>query len=251
MDFLQNNNSASNSHSLSMLWGLEQFGEFMESIDTLLDVGCGDGHDALWWANATDQQEINPEPLDIKVTALDIENKVNKDYDIPENLTFVFEDWNTVKFKKPFDVVWTHNTLHTAQDPLLFLHKMNEFCSDGGMLALSFPTTSNMFYGDPDYRIYQQAPHSITMIHLIYMLVLSGFNCNDGFFVKQPGTNIISAIVYKDTDKVFKHGERPLADFNDLLPDSCQKQLAKYNYISNKNLLLRWLDYQTLDYSTF
>jgi SAM-dependent methyltransferase len=251
MDFLQNNDSASRSHSLNMLWGLSTFGEFMESISTVLDVGCGTGHDALWWATATDGAEESPQPLNIQVTGLDIQDNINKEYAIPGNLKFQFEDWNTVTFKKQFDVVWTHNTLHTTQDPLKFLHKMNEFCADGGMLALSFPTTSNMFYGDPDYRIYQEAPHSITMIHLIYMLVLSGFNCNDGFFTKQPGTNIISAIVYKDTDEVYNHGDCPLAEYNDLLPDSCQEQLQKYNYLTNKGLLLRWLDYQSLDYSTF
>ena len=234
-----------------MLWGLSVFGEFMESIDTVIDVGCGNGHDALWWANATDGNEEDPLNLGINVIGLDIKDRIDPTLKIPSNLTFKFENWNIVKFKKQFDVVWTHNTIQETQDPLKFLHKMNEFCADGGMLALSFPTTSNMFYGDPDYRIYQQAPHSITMIHLIYMLVLSGFNCNEGFFTKQPGTNIISAIVYKDTDEVYAHGERPLADFIDLLPDSCKEQLKKYNYLTNKNLLLRWLDYQTLDYSTF
>lgn len=250
MDFLQNNNSASHSHSLSMLWTLSGFHDFMESIDSVLDVGCGDGHDSLWWANATDMDD-NPRPLNINVVALDKEDSINPDYQIPNNLTFKHEDWNTAEFKDQFDVVWTHNTLQGTTDPLKFLHKMNEFCADGAMLGISFPATSNMFYGDPDYRIYQEAPHSITMIHLIYMLVLSGFNCKDGYFIKQPGTNIISAIVYKDTDEVFTHGEKAIAEYNDLLPISCQQQLTKYNYLTNKGLLLNWIDGRTFDYSSF
>ena len=250
MDFLQSNNSSSNIHSTQMLWQLSIFHEFMESVDTVLDVGCGDGHDALWWATATDLDEDNPQPLNINVTGLDITNSINLD-EVPKNLTFKYDDWNTVNFKDQFDVVWTHNTLQQTNDPLKFLHKMNEFCATGGMLALSFPATSNMFYGDPDYRIYQEAPHSITMIHLIYMLVLSGFNCNDGYFMKQPGTNTISAVVYKDTDEVFTHGERPLADYTSLLPNSCKQQLTKYNYLTNKSLLLTWINGTTLDYSTF
>ena len=126
MDFLQNNDSASNSHSLGMLWGLSVFGEFMESIDTVIDVGCGNGHDALWWANATDGNEEDPLNLGINVIGLDIKDRIDPTLKIPSNLTFKFENWNIVKFKKQFDVVWTHNTIQETQDPLKFLHKMNE-----------------------------------------------------------------------------------------------------------------------------
>ncbi|MDB4378545.1 class I SAM-dependent methyltransferase [bacterium] len=251
MDFLQNNRSASHSHSLDILWTLAQFHDFMESIDSVIDVGCGDGHDALWWATATDMDEDNPRPLNINVTALDKENSIDSNYELPKNLTFKQGDLYTTEFENRFDVVWSHNILHSTNDPLKFLHKMNEFCTDGGMLGLSFPATSNMFYGDPDYRVYREAPHGITMIHLIYMLVLSGFNCREGYFTKQPGTNIISAIVYKDTDEVFGHGEKPLSEYSELLPVSCQQQLNKYNYLTNKGLLLDWINGATLDYSSF
>ena len=49
MDFLQNNKSASHSHSLDILWTLAQFYEFMESIDSVIDVGVeqGSGGDVI------------------------------------------------------------------------------------------------------------------------------------------------------------------------------------------------------------
>ena len=102
----------------------------------------------------------------------------NKDFE-HSNVNKVKADWDTITFDKKFDVVWAHSVLQEANNPLKFLHKMNEFTSDGGVMCLSFPTTINTFYGEPDHRIYETAKHQITIPSLIYMLALSGFNSRD------------------------------------------------------------------------
>lgn len=250
MDFLLNNPAGSRLHSNNFLELLYQYPEMMESIDNVIDVGCGKGYDSLWWATIDDGDTDNPKPLNIKVTAIDKDNNLAKEVD-HTHIEFVQGDWDKVTLKDTYDVVWAHCVLHEAKDPLQFLHTMNRFCALGGMLCLSFPTTINTFYGEPDYRVYDQASHSITLPGLIYMLALSGFNCNDGFFLKQPNTNIINAIVYKDKEEVYGYGEKTLYDLEELLPESCNKQLEKFGYITNKGLLLHWIDGSLIDYSNF
>jgi SAM-dependent methyltransferase len=252
MDFLLTNQANSNLHSSNYLELVFQFGDTIESIDSVIDVGCADGHDSLYWAEAgvLDDDDETLIPLNINVTAIDKENTFS-DENKHENIKFIQTDWMEFKPKDGHDVVWAHNVLHLAQDPLQFLHQLNRYCNPGGMLCLSFPTTVNTFYGEPDYRIYSQAQHHITMINLIHMLVLSGFNCNDGYFLKQPNSNVINALVYKETDTLYNYNEIGLYELNDMFPAAVQDQLTKFGYITNKNLLLTWLTGTHVDYSSF
>jgi SAM-dependent methyltransferase len=220
----------------------------MESVDSVLDVGSRDGHDAHWWATTDDGDDDNPQPLNINVTALDKDPKWNEEF-AHENIVKLKSDWDNSNFDKTFDIIWAHSVLQEATDPLKFLHKMNKFCSEGGVLCLSFPTTVNTFYGEPDHRVYEKATHQITIPHLIHMLVLSGFNCRDGFLYKAPNTNIINAFVYKDTNEVYNYGEKTLFDLVNFMPEPCEKQIDKFGYITNKGLLLKWLDGTIIDYS--
>ena len=50
---------------------LQEYDEFMESIDTLVDLGCGTGEDTEWWATRTTRADT-PKPLDIKCTGIDL-----------------------------------------------------------------------------------------------------------------------------------------------------------------------------------
>tara|TARA_B100000886_G_C20401876_1_gene482961 strand:- start:156 stop:908 length:753 start_codon:yes stop_codon:yes gene_type:complete len=248
MDFLLSNSANSNLHSLNFLNMLYEYPEMMESINNVLDVGSRDGHDAYWWATVDDGDEDNPQCLDINVTAMDINPTWNIDYE-HDNITQLKADWNKITFDKQFDCVWAHSVLQEAGDPLKFLHRMNNFCSDGGVLCLSFPTTVNTFYGEPDHRVYNTATSHITLVNLIYMLALSGFNSRDGFLYKQPNTNIINAFVYKDSNEVFFPGEKTLFDLQKFMPEPCEKQIQQYGYITNKGLLIKWMDGTIIDYS--
>ena len=248
MDFLLSNPANSRLHSYGFLELLRQYPTMMESIDNVLDVDCGQGSDSHWWAEVDDGDEDAPVSLDINVTAIDIKNDFKEEYK-HERITFINEDIYNYEPKDTFDVVWAHSVLHEAIDPLGFLHKMNKCTNLGGMLCLTFPTTINTFYGEPDYRVYSQATNSITIVDLIHMLVLSGFNCNEGYFIKQPNSNVINALVYKDSEELYNYGDKTLYEYDELLPESCKKQLNRYGYLTNKNLLLYWIDGTLIDYS--
>lgn len=248
MDFLLSNPANSRLHSQAFLELLQQYPTMMETIDNVIDVGCGEGFASCWWANVDDGDEEKPTPLEIDVTAIDKENSFKEKYE-HENIKFVQSNVFDYEPEHTFDVVWAHSVLQQTTNPLKFLHKMNNFCNMGGMMCLTMPTTVNTFYGEPDYRVYSDAPNSITLVDLIHMLVLSGFNCNEGYFVKQPNTNIINALVYKDSDKLYEYGEQTLYEYTDLLPESCKTQLNRFGYLTNKSLQLYWIDGTLIDYS--
>ena len=82
-----------------------------------------------------------------------------------------------------------------------------------------FSTTVNTFYGELIIE-FIPADQQITIVSLIYMLALSGFNCKDGFLYKQPNTNIINAFVYKDSNDVYNYGEKTIYELEDFYPNS-------------------------------
>ena len=60
------NAQASHAHSLEILDALYQYDDFMASIKTLADLGCGkEGLDLEWWATRTTRDQ-SPVPLNIK-----------------------------------------------------------------------------------------------------------------------------------------------------------------------------------------
>ena len=67
----------SHQHALETLNQLQEYDEFMESIQTFVDLGCGDGLDLEWWATRTTRED-NPQPLNIKCTGVDLTSDLPK-----------------------------------------------------------------------------------------------------------------------------------------------------------------------------
>jgi hypothetical protein len=57
----------SHRHSLEVLNQLYEYDDFMASIKTVLDLGCGQGDDLEWWATRTTRDD-NPEPMVVTKT---------------------------------------------------------------------------------------------------------------------------------------------------------------------------------------
>ena len=55
----------SHAHSLATLNQLYQYEDFINSVSTVIDLGCGSGEDLAWWATRTTRDE-NPTPLNIR-----------------------------------------------------------------------------------------------------------------------------------------------------------------------------------------
>ena len=64
------NAEESHAHSLETLNVLYEYDDFMESVGTVLDLGCGAGLDMEWWATRTTRDDP-PRPLNIRCVGVD------------------------------------------------------------------------------------------------------------------------------------------------------------------------------------
>ena len=233
-------------HSLEILNMLQEYDEFMESIGTLIDIGCGAGLDTEWWATRMTRED-NPRPLNIECSAIDLIEK-----------PFVLEPYNNVSYKcanfensistppgKKFDVLWCHDSFQYAIDPIRTLTHWREIANDGAMLVLVVPETQQihhkkLMYTQPNGCYYH---HSI--VSLIHMLALTGWNCRAGFFKKMPQNPWIHAIVYKSEHAPMDPRTTTWYQLSELglLPETADTSVMSHGELQQQELVLPWLDH--------
>ena len=234
----------SHEHSKEILELLYDHDDFMDSIQRIMDVGCGDGHDILWWANAETRDDV-PEPHNYTCIAIDKNLKrFNGNKVIPKNV-FAFEA-NALEYKlsRPVDVIWCHNTLQYIENPSELLRKFNEFLVPSGVLILSVPQTVNIEYNRWASKCLPGQPFSFTISNLIYMLACAGFDCKDGMFMKRPDSPWLNAMVYKSDYAPVLTTDTNWYELMDkkLLPKTADAAVLKYGYLPQSELITRWID---------
>ena len=240
------NAEESHSHSLETLNWLYEYDDFMASIDTLIDLGCGSqALDLEWWATRTTRGD-NPEPLDIKCTGLDLLDGISvaKKY---SNITYQNNNFEQLIFtpkKKKYDVLWCHDAFQYAVNPLNTLKLWWDIAEPGAMLALILPQTTNIehrkfVFNQPNACYYH---HSI--VSLIHMLAVNGWDCASGFFKKAPTDDWLHAMVYKSQHAPMDPRTTSwyqLADLG-LLPKTAVESVMRHGYMSQGDLVLPWID---------
>jgi len=243
---------ASHAHALETLNALYEYDDFMLSIDTLLDVGCGDGKDLEWWATRTTRDTENPEPLDIKCTGIDLAPglKLDNEYDNIDFLSRNFEQPFEDEYD-PYDIIWSHNSFQYAINPLQALKTFNWMLSPGGMLAIIIPQTTNIVYNRQAFSQLDCTYYNHTLVSLIHMLAVNGFDCKNGFFKKEPDDAWISLVVYKSDVEPMDPAITRWYDLVDLklLPDSADVSIHKFGHLRQQDLVLPWLDKSNTDFS--
>lgn len=234
----------SHAHSLETLNALYEYDDFMSSIGTLVDLGCGPGDDLEWWATRTTRDDI-PEPLNIKCVGVDILSELPIARKYP-NITYQsknFED-NIFAPKKLFDVLWCHDAFQYAINPLATLIKWRDITSDGGMLSITIPQTTNLIHGQHQCTQLNGCYYHYTLVNLIHLLAVSGWNCLDGFFLKRINEPWIHAIVYKSNHPPADPRTITWYELADrkLLPESAATSVNKHGYLRQQDLILTWID---------
>jgi len=235
----------SHNHSLQTLSELENHADFMLSIDTMADVGCGSGLDLAWWASRTvlDDDERNI-PLDIKCIGIDqlkslsIANQYT-------NISYQRSDIEAPPNKKAnFDVLWCHDVLQYMINPLQVLGYFYDMLTPSGMLAVAIPQTTNIVYHKQEYNQMDFQYYNYTMVNLIHMLSMSGFDCKSGFFKKSFEDPWLHAIVYKS--EFGPHNPRTTRWFDllekELLPESVERSIIKCGHVRQQDLVLPWIN---------
>ena len=239
------NAEESHTHSLNTLNMLYEYDDFMASIGTMVDLGCGSGLDLEWWATRTTREDT-PQPLNIDCIGVDLQTQlaVAKKY---ANITYQSTDFETKIYPKKktlFDVLWCHDAFQYTLNPIGTLSQWWHIASDGAMLAIIVPQTTN--YHSRQQRFTQSTGvyYHHTLVSLIHMLSVAGWDCRSGFFKKESNNPWLSAVVYKSSHKPMDPKTTSwyeLAEKN-LLPESADACINRYGELRQQELILPWLD---------
>lgn len=229
-------------HSLQTLEQLYEFDDFMESVSSVLGLGSNSDLDLIWWATRTVRDETKT-PLNIQCTMLN-SYKVTERFRDYSNLSYVNGDFeNPPTFTKQFDLLWSHSSFQYVISPLDTLANWYSVTAPGGMLILIVPQTTNIQYNTEMYDQHCYNYHNYTMVSLIHMLAVNGWDCKNGFFKKDIDSCWLHAIVYKSEIRPMDPKTSSWHDLVDkgLLPDSAVKSINKYGYLRQQDLILPWV----------
>lgn len=238
------NPQESHEHSLKTLNMFYEYDDFMESVGSVIDLGCGgEALDLQWWATATTRDDT-PVPLNIQCMGIDLLDRISdqaREFKIGYQKIDI-ETWNETK--KRYDILWCHDVFQYMINPMQCLRNWRNLAADDGMLVLILPQTTNIEFNDLAFDQPSGCYYNHTMVSLIHMLAVTGWNCHAGFFKKQPDDPWLHAVVYKselDPLDPAKTSWYNLAEKN-LLPQSAADSINKHGYLRQRDLLLPWLD---------
>lgn len=231
-------------HSLEIINYLYQYDDFMESVSTLVDLGCGDGQDLEWWASATTRDD-SPQPLNIKCSGVDLFDQLpaaRKN----NNITYQRRDFETDldKIGTGYDILWCHDAFQYAIDPIGTLGRWWQVANPNAMLMISVPQTVLVHQRRLAYYLPAQAWYHHTLVSLIRMLATAGWDCREGFFRQLPNDPWITTVVYKSTQAPRAPKNLTWYDLQEtgLLPVSADQSIQAHGYLRQQDLILPWLD---------
>ena len=120
-------------------------------FESILDIGSRNGTAAKAFAF-----------LNKKVTTIEFSSDFESNYS---------GDYLDIEFPQLFDAIWCSHVLEHQRNLGLFLEKIYQDLKEGGVLALTVPSSlSLLIIGHPNI---------FTPLHLIYNLILAGFDCRE------------------------------------------------------------------------
>jgi SAM-dependent methyltransferase len=235
----------SHAHSLPVLNALYEYDDFMSSIQTVADIGCGQGLDLEWWATRTTRDE-KPEPLNIQCTGIDTIDQVPvvKKYKNTVYQKIDFEQGLGPPKKTKFDVLWCHDAFQYAINPIKTLSQWRADASENAMLVLIVPQTTNITGKSINFYQPSGCYYHYTMINLIHMLAIAGWDCRGGYFKKSVDDPWLYAAVYNSAIPPMNPKNTTWYDLVDkkLLPESADRSIMAHGYLNHNDLVLSWID---------
>jgi len=239
----------SHAHSLQTLNQLYEYDDFMASIRTVVDLGCGTGDDLVWWATRTTRDDDVPEPLNIKCTGIDVLEKLPA----TNNYTNISYQQNNFEDQLQLpsdgvDVLWCHDAFQYAMNPIQTLSNWWHIASPGGMLALTIPVTQQIHRRQLSYVLPNGCYYHHTLVSLMYMLATAGWDCGSGFFKQTPTEPWIHAVVYKSTTPPQNPRNinwHHLSEFG-LLPESANASIYAHSALRQQDLVVPWVDHSLM-----
>lgn len=239
-----NNAYRSHEHSLETLKLIRQFDDFLESVSSVADFGCGGGLDINWWATQQSYLSDPPRPYNYRCYAIDHDIKQLK-LQLPNNVHVIQEDFEKkIILTNPVDVIWCHDTFQYCLNPLNTLRLFNEQMVENGMLYICVPTHRYLHRGMITSRSSAYQYFDYNLVHLIYMLAVNGFDCKDAYFLKESEDPWIHAVVYKSGVAPMDPRTTSWYDIaaQGLLNASMENCIKEYGFLIQENMIFGWLD---------
>lgn len=238
------NPQESHEHSLKTLEMLYRYDDFMESVGRVVDLGCGaEALDLQWWATRTTRDDDST-PLNIQCIGVDLVDGLSKE---ARDLKINYQQSNIETFNEThrgFDLLWCHNTFQYVTNPIQTLSNWWHIAETDAMMVLIVPQTTNIEFREQAFDQPSGWYYNHTVVSLIHMLSVSGWDCGGGFFKKAPNDPWIHAVVYKSRHEPRDPRTTTWYDLADLglLPATAVESLNKYGMVRQRDLVLPWLD---------
>ncbi len=151
----------------------------LDKINTVLDIGVGDGEISLWFANKGKK---------VTATGIEIDSyNINKKKFTENNISIIDCYVEKMPFPdKSFDAVVLSHVLEHCLDVGIVLQEIKRVLKNDGYLLIFVPPYSN-------YVISGHATTGWNVGQLIYVLLLNGFNVKTGKFI-QYGYNVAAIV---------------------------------------------------------
>jgi SAM-dependent methyltransferase len=238
------NQHYSHEHSLEVLNLLYGYDSFLDSLTTIADMGCGSGLDVEWWASLTTRDDP-PEPRNYTVYAVD-QDVSRIDPDILSrnpNIIPIQKNFEERVIPRQVDLIWSHDSFQYALEPFKCLRVWKETLQENGMLILTIPQGVYVKNSSLVVEQHNHQYYNYNMLNLIYMLAITGFDCNDAYFYRKRNSPWLYAAVYAS-------GHEPLTqqatwyDLADrgLLNDSLMNSVNQHGHARLEDLVVTWLD---------
>jgi hypothetical protein len=156
-----------------------------------------------------------------------------------------FEDQIHPTKHKNYDVLWCHDAFQYCIDPIGTLVKWRNITSEGGMLVLIVPKSITVHHRQLAYSQFNGSYYHHTMVSLMHMLAVTGWDCASGFFQETASDPCIHAIVYKSQHEPMNPKTTTWYDLieRNLLPESAAKSINAHGYLRQQDLIVPWLDH--------
>ena len=234
---------ASHQHSLQTLNTLREYDDFMETVQSVIDMGCGDGADLEWWATATTRDDP-PRPLNIRCVGVDQQESMPRAKKF-SNMTYQRQDFeHEISHTKKFSLIWCHDSFQYAVDPLGTLARWRNIVAKNGVLVLIVPQTTNVEFKTEAFDQPDLCYYHWTITSLMHSLAVTGWDCRSGYFLKRPNDPWLHAVTYNSDQPARDPKTTRWYDLADagLLPDSAVSSIRRHGHLRQRDLVLPWLD---------
>lgn len=240
-------------HSLKILNQLREYDSFLDSLQTICDMGCGSGEDIAWWATL-ESRDDPPKPYNYNCYAVDIDAAKLAQVPAFDNIHKINRDFSTLCIPGETDLLWSHDSLQYSTNPLETLRMWNSMMNVNGMLVLSLKQQSGVEYNRYYSRTYSGCFYHYTPTNLIYMLAVNGFDCCDAYMLKEFNDPWIHIAVYKSNQPPRDPASTSWLDLIDLglLHPTVVDSINAHGYLRQEDILYPWLDKENyfVDYVT-